>query len=228
MKKIILFYLGFISLTFLNCADTKSVGKKDVVLQSKKQNSQVAADKSTTTKEVLVSNNEVKLNVNSKQPIVKNGIDTKELKALHECYLAESPFKETLKMSKKERQSMGLPPNKYFEQDWEATMNPQLGYPTFEKLHDLRQRLEDEKNEALALGRVPGDAADNSWVERGPTNVGGRTRAVMFDPNDPTNETVFAGGVSGGVWKNTNISNANSTWVKSKYSRSFECFNSFG
>lgn len=214
MKKIILFYLGFISLTFLNCADTKSVGKKDVVLQSKKQNSQVAADKSTTTKEVLVSNNEVKLNVNSKQPIVKNGIDTKELKALHECYLAESPFKETLKMSKKERQSMGLPPNKYFEQDWEATMNPQLGYPTFEKLHDLRQRLEDEKNEALALGRVPGDAADNSWVERGPTNVGGRTRAVMFDPNDPTNETVFAGGVSGGVWKNTNISNANSTWSR--------------
>lgn len=62
--------------------------------------------------------------------------------------------------------------------------------------------------------RVPGDAADNNWISRGPDNVGGRTGAIMFDPNDSTNETVFAGGVSGGLWKNTNISNANSTWVR--------------
>ena len=34
----------------------------------------------------------------------------------------------------------------------------------------------------------------------------------MFDPNDSTNETVFAGGVSGGLFKNTNISNPNSPW----------------
>ncbi|MBT8261020.1 MAG: hypothetical protein KJN82_06880, partial [Bacteroidia bacterium] len=36
----------------------------------------------------------------------------------------------------------------------------------------------------------------------------------MFDPNDSTNETVFAGGVSGGLWKNQNISNPNSTWTR--------------
>ena len=36
----------------------------------------------------------------------------------------------------------------------------------------------------------------------------------MFDPNDATNETVFVGGVSGGLWKNTNISNASSVWTR--------------
>ena len=52
-----------------------------------------------------------------------------------------------------------------------------------------------------------------SWIQRGPINVGGRTKGIMFDPNDPTNETVFAGGVSGGIFKNTEISNPNSQWT---------------
>ena len=34
----------------------------------------------------------------------------------------------------------------------------------------------------------------------------------MFDPNDSTGETVFAGGVSGGLFKYTNISNQSSPW----------------
>ena len=51
------------------------------------------------------------------------------------------------------------------------------------------------------------------WVSRGPYNVGGRTKGLMFDPNDESDETVFAGGVSGGLFKNTNISSVNSEWV---------------
>ena len=50
------------------------------------------------------------------------------------------------------------------------------------------------------------------WKERGPGNVGGRTKGLMFDPNDSSSETVFAGGVSGGLFKNTNISNNQSAW----------------
>lgn len=41
------------------------------------------------------------------------------------------------------------------------------------------------------------------WVERGPANVGGRTRGLIVDPDDPNHETWFAGSVSGGVWKTT-------------------------
>jgi photosystem II stability/assembly factor-like uncharacterized protein len=43
-----------------------------------------------------------------------------------------------------------------------------------------------------------------NWRTLGPTNIGGRTRAILIDKNDPTHNTIFAGGVSGGLWKSTN------------------------
>jgi len=138
---------------------------------------------------------------------------TIELRKLHACYLENSPFKENLKLKKVERKALGIPPDKYFESEWELTMNPETGRPTPENLLVVKSELELVRKNAL-LQRTPGDALDNLWIERGPTNVGGRTRAVMFDPNDPTNETVFAGSVSGGLYKNTNISNANSVWSR--------------
>jgi PA domain/Secretion system C-terminal sorting domain len=131
----------------------------------------------------------------------------------HEQFLACSPFKKSLNMTEEERMDHGLPPNKYFEENWELTMNPTLGYPTTDKVNLLREQLEFRRQQALSF-RTPGDAVDNLWVERGPNNVGGRTRGLLFDPNDPTNETVFAGSVSGGLWKNTNISNASSNWSR--------------
>ncbi|MDF1672143.1 MAG: PKD domain-containing protein [Vicingaceae bacterium] len=51
------------------------------------------------------------------------------------------------------------------------------------------------------------------WAERGPNNVGGRTRAIMWDPNDPSGKTVFSGGVAGGLWKNTDITNNSTQWT---------------
>lgn len=41
------------------------------------------------------------------------------------------------------------------------------------------------------------------WQELGPDNVGGRTRAILIDKRDSTNNTLYAGGVSGGMWKST-------------------------
>jgi hypothetical protein len=213
MKKSILFYIGIISFTLLNCSDSKTVAKKLVIEKSKQENLVHAAKKISSNK-LLVSNNVVNGLVSSKVNADKKVSEYEALRALHMCYLSESPFKETLRKSKKERLAMGLPPNKYYESDWEATMDPKIGRPTPEKLEILRQKLEKQRNEDLSLGRTPGDGVDNAWIERGPTNVGGRTRAVIFDPNDSTNETVFAGGVSGGIWKNTNISNANSAWTR--------------
>lgn len=161
--------------------------------------------------------NEVSLPSNSKKVASKKEKPSKETIALrkkHEQHLANSPFKKTLALSKVERKAMGLPPNKYLEEQWELSMNPETGKPDIENLRLIRDRLIRERNAALAEGRTPGDASDNNWVERGPNNVGGRTRAIMFDPNDPTYNTVIAGGVSGGLWKNTNISSAASTWTR--------------
>src|SRR4051812_17161421 len=33
-----------------------------------------------------------------------------------------------------------------------------------------------------------------SWTERGPNNIGGRTRGIMIDPNDATKKTVWTAG----------------------------------
>ena len=128
---------------------------------------------------------------------------------IHSDNLSKSPFKETLKLTKEERKSSGLPPNKYFEEEYELTMNPVLGRPTFENLPEIRDQIH-----LMESSRIPGDGLDNDWVSRGPDNLGGRTRAIMFDPNDTTNETVFAGGVSGGLWKNLKISEEGTVWTR--------------
>ncbi|WP_017731396.1 hypothetical protein [Nafulsella turpanensis] len=39
------------------------------------------------------------------------------------------------------------------------------------------------------------------WVERGPANVPGRTRAILVLPGDPDKNTWLAGSVAGGIWK---------------------------
>ena len=147
-----------------------------------------------------------------------NGIEKEssndDVVALHKQHMSNSPFTEVSKLSKKERKAQGLPPNKYLEREWELTMNPEIGRPESENLKEIKEQMNRMRQEGLASGRVSGDAADNNWVERGPDNVGGRTRAIMFDPNDASNETVFAGGVSGGLWKNTNISSASSVWTQ--------------
>lgn len=136
------------------------------------------------------------------------------IKESHKQFYENSPYKETMGLSKKERKANGLPPNKYLEREWELSMNPKTGRPTPENLLEIQRDLQAARDNELAMGRVPGDASDNNWVERGPNNVGGRTRAVMFDPNDASNNTVFAGAVSGGLWKNTNISSAASQWSR--------------
>src|SRR5215475_3105786 len=41
-----------------------------------------------------------------------------------------------------------------------------------------------------------------SWTALGPGNIGGRTRALLINPNDPS--ILYAAGVAGGVWKSTN------------------------
>ncbi len=131
-----------------------------------------------------------------------------ELRESHAKFLKDHPYQKRSRLSKKERKKLGIPPNAYFEQKYLSEINPATGRVHKENVYDLQEKLASQS----ASRRSPGDGTDNDWEERGPNNVGGRTRAIMFDPNDATNETVFAGGVSGGLWRNTNISNANSEW----------------
>ncbi len=94
--------------------------------------------------------------------------------------------------------SIGDEDNPEGRADWEFKM---LRDPVTNKIPDnIRQR---ELEFAANLPKKMGDAPDAlSWNERGPNNVGGRTRALLGDIND-TN-IIVAGGISGGIWRSTN------------------------
>lgn len=68
-------------------------------------------------------------------------------------------------------------------------------------------------NQADAMLQNGARALNLTWEHVGPDNVGGRTRALMIDMNDPN--TIYAGGVSGGLFKSTDGA---LTWT------SFDCF----
>ncbi len=53
-----------------------------------------------------------------------------------------------------------------------------------------------------------GSALGLSWTNMGPNDVGGRTRAFLIDKNNP--DVMFAGSVSGGLFKSTN---AGASWT---------------
>lgn len=63
---------------------------------------------------------------------------------------------------------------------------------------------------AFAKGSSVSSGFNFNWRQRGPYNVGGRTRALAIDANDEN--TILAGGVSGGLWRS---SDAGTNWTRS-------------
>ncbi|MES2812449.1 MAG: PA domain-containing protein [Bacteroidota bacterium] len=139
--------------------------------------------------------------VDSNTPLTQKQVE--ELRKKHAYHLANNKVNAKFNLPKAQRKAEGLPPNKANEQEWLLSMNPTIGRPTPENLDVIRQDLEKLRKEALE-GRIPGDAVGNEWVERGPNNVGGRTRAIIYNTVAGAN-AVVAGGVSGGLWKNADI-----------------------
>ena len=58
-----------------------------------------------------------------------------------------------------------------------------------------------------AQGGIDRDATGLNWTFRGPNNIGGRTRSLLIDPNNP--DILFAGSVGGGIWRSTD---GGTTW----------------
>lgn len=78
----------------------------------------------------------------------------------------------------------------------------------------LSSKSRTQENNGLLQSRpnisfaTPGMQVD-PWVNRGPFNVGGRTRALAIDINDENR--ILAGGVSGGLWESTD---QGATWSR--------------
>lgn len=88
-------------------------------------------------------------------------------------------------------------------QEYFMTMDPAVKRVTAERLIDAYSSMLKMSTRTKA-----GDY-ELQWTGTD-TEMGGRTRAIMWDPN--VNNKVWAGGVTGGLWYNNNISLASSEW----------------
>lgn len=134
-----------------------------------------------------------------------------EDKEAYRKLLKSHPYSNPRRHNPSDYAGMGKPaaPDLAWEQDYLRTMDPALGRPAQERLPSIIASLKNDRGMAQV---APGSNAA-PWVERGPNNVGGRTRALAYDPSDITYKKVWAGGVTGGLWYNNDITNANSSWV---------------
>ena len=85
---------------------------------------------------------------------------------------------------------------------------------------DLGQAMEMARQQTLnklkaqKASRKTAGIANVKWTERGPNNVGGRSRGLAYDPNDSTYRKVWTGGIAGGIFYNNNIADVNSAWLR--------------
>ncbi|TRX71126.1 T9SS type A sorting domain-containing protein [Carboxylicivirga sp. M1479] len=73
--------------------------------------------------------------------------------------------------------------------------------------YSINNALDELKSAKLRRSHLK-SAAALDWKERGPGNVGGRTRGLIVDPDDATGNTLFTGPVGGGVWKSADGGNS--------------------
>lgn len=78
--------------------------------------------------------------------------------------------------------------------DYMMLRDPATNLVPFERLFEA----EDQARESRKLH--PRSSTTLTWESIGPITSGGRTRAIMMDPNDVTGKGMWAGSVSGGLW----------------------------
>jgi len=94
-------------------------------------------------------------------------------------------------------------PDKAAFQDFFMTFDPATGVVPKERLMETYWNLKNN----------PGQKTGNPLQWQGTqANMGGRTRAIMWDPNDPAGNKVWAGGVTGGLWYRNDITDDNVSW----------------
>jgi len=122
--------------------------------------------------------------------------------------LATSLFSCRQPDTEKEPQMSGL--ELAMQQEFRMTRDPLLNYIPRERLEQARSYMESIEGQG---GFMTERLTALAWQERGPSNVGGRTRTIMIDRRDASGNTVFAGSVSGGLFKTTNFTIATPTWT---------------
>ncbi len=132
-----------------------------------------------------------------------------EVETENEAEEDEAPSVNGHRISKQERI------NEAVALEIERTKDPALGYVPQERMIkalEQTRRLQAEFQQQKDFLR--GSIANARWNERGPGNVGGRTRAILVDRSDPTGKTVLVGSSLGGLFRNADITNAAQNWER--------------
>ncbi|UOQ66022.1 T9SS type A sorting domain-containing protein [Hymenobacter volaticus] len=103
-------------------------------------------------------------------------------------------------------------PDLAIEQEVALTMDPATGTVPRERLVLAQKYAQRLLAERANQRPTSGSLTLTQWAERGPANVGGRTRALLVDAADPSGNTVWCGSVGGGLWKTTKGLDPNATW----------------
>lgn len=88
--------------------------------------------------------------------------------------------------------------------EFEMTKDPKSNLVPRERLLEAKKYADKLRDQKSAIPNI-------HWMERGPNNVSGRTRTIIIDANDPTGNSIFAAGVSGGLWKSID---KGATWTE--------------
>ena len=104
-------------------------------------------------------------------------------------------------------------PNARWEYEWLRLRDPQTNeIPENIRLKEIDFVKNVPNRNQISMKNVQGGASSMNtlnWDQRGPYNVGGRTRALALDVADES--IIIAGGVSGGMWKSVD---GGATWKK--------------
>jgi hypothetical protein len=120
------------------------------------------------------------------------------VKAKQDQLVQSDPEEENLQEEVRERA----------QQEFQMTYDPELGYVPVERLVTAEQQL--RKMRSMTGARV---MAGLNWTERGPNNIGGRSRAILIDQSDASGNTVLAGSVGGGIWRTTDFKAGTPAWA---------------
>ncbi len=209
-----------ITITFYYNATKISTQEKEKFVEQKssipKQKAKISDEKKSEQENILPKKeneneyfSQSSIIIPQKKELVENIVMTKE-RIEYEKHINNLPHFNRKKIAPKIRKA-----KKGFEK--EPKPEPQTDRPDLAKEHEFLLTHDPQTNtipyERLAIAREQvkgyfrqkGAIPNAQWIERGPNNIGGRTRAMMFDPNDITNKKLWVGSSSGGVWFTNDI-----------------------
>ncbi len=114
------------------------------------------------------------------------------------------PVQVSLAKENKEAESDAM--DQLMKQNFNMTRDPALNSIPKERLIEGAERMK-----AMTLSAQSPQSM--VWSERGPNNIGGRVRTLLFDKSDATGNTVLVAGVSGGLFRTTNFKNASPSYT---------------